>query len=359
MRSVLLAGPTSSDPAGRRAVLQAVQSVLPARKVLEVTSPTPTRSVLDRARSSDGIVFAGVPLHRLYPRAEGRRAVGTSPLRSLATAAAVAAAARRPLAAIGVTTGPVLGRPARQTVSRVVRRPDLLLIGDEESAGHLAAAGVPGPLRVAADPAWAALLPSIRPATPGDAVVVVVDGRVGRKVEADLGAGLAAAARAGHRIRVLPWAGPGCGDGAMSWRLTRQLRSASPVPVEVETVPHDLGEAADRFAGARVVVALRYRAIHAAAATGVPVIGVAVEARIPALAGRLGQPVLGPDRLASGLPVLIDQASPGTGPRPADVRAEVGRARTGLNLLRLMLDPSAVGAEELNCLPLVPVPWLS
>lgn len=359
MRSVLLAGPSSSDPAGKRAVHQAVQALLPRREVVEVNAGAPGRFVLGQARAADGIVVAGVPIHGPYRHPGSRPAGETGPLRSLATIAGLAAAARRPFAAVGVTAGPIAGPATRQVVNRIARRLDLLLIGDEESARHLVTAGTPVPLRVAADPAWAVLADPTPPSTQGDAVVVVVDGRVGQGVEADLAVGLEAVARAGHRIRLMPWAAPGCGDGAMSWRLTQRLRSVSPVPVEVESEPRELPEAAERFSTARVVVALRYRAIHAAAAAGVPFVGVAVDSRIPPLAAALGQPVVQPGDLASCLPLLIDRSAPSTAPAPAAVRAEIARSRAGLDLLRLLLDPSDVDAVELNSLPLVPVPWLS
>ena len=123
-------------------------------------------------------------------------------------------------------------------------------------------------------------------------------------------------------------------------------------------MPARLPEAAERMAGARLVLALRYRALHAAAAAGVPAAGVAVESRIEALAARLGQAVIRPDELARGLSCLVSRTDQ-AGAAGADLVAEeVARARAGLNLMRLVLDPTEVGADELNCLPLVPVPWL-
>ncbi len=383
MHSVLLAGPSGSDPVGRRAVGDAVRAALPGCHVIDADRAGPPRRLLDTARRSAWLVAAGsclntspapspdpaaapsAPGDRSLPSASGRThrrsllagpASGRTP--SVATMAVLSGAARRPLAVVGLTTGPLERLSARIMTRRVVRRPDLLLMGDEQSAGHLAAAGAPLPLRVAADPAWAVLAPPAGPGGPGESVIVVVDGRVTPAVEDALAAGLEGLARAGQPIRLMPWSASGTGDGASSWRLARRLRASVSAPVEVEAVPGRIQEAAERMSGARLVVALRYRALHAAAAAGVPAAGVAVEGRIAALAARLGQPVVRTDQLARSLPEVLDGTP--SGPAPAHLVAEeMGRARAGLDLMRLVMEPSEVGADEVNCLPLVPVPWLS
>lgn len=362
MHSVLLAGPSGSDPAGRRAVYDAVGGALPEVDIVDVGPSYRPGALLGAARRSVGVVVAGTSLTPCRPRST---TVGPAPARdsgsarSVAAMAVVSGAAHRPLAVVGLSTGRLEGRLLRTLSARVARRPDLLLMGDEESARHLAAAGAPLPLRVAADPAWAVLDPPPGPARAGESVVVVVDGRIHPAVEAGLAAGLEGLARAGQRIRLMPWAGSGTGDGAMTWRLARRLRSATSVPVEVEAAPARLQDAVERMSGSRLVVALRYRGLQAAAGAGVPAAGVAVEGRIAALAERLHQTVLQPDDLARTLPVLADPVVPPAAASPDLVAAEVARARTGLDLMRLVLEPAHVGADELNCLPLVPVPWLS
>lgn len=368
MRSVLLAGPSGSDPAGRRAVYDAVRATLPGLDVVDLARSDRAARLLAAARRSSGVVVAGTSLTPSSPaspaamvtaaRPPARGSVGARSPRSVTTMAMLSGAAHRPLAVVGLSTGPLEGRLKRVLSTRVARRPDLLLMGDEESARHLAAAGAPLPLRVAADPAWAVLGPPPEPTGSGETVIVAVDGRLNSTLEEALAVGLEGLARSGQPIRLMPWAGSGTGDGAMSWRLARRLRSTTSVPVEVEAVPASLQEVAERMSGARLVVALRYRAIHAAAAAGVPAAGVAVEGRIAALAARLGQIVIQPAELARALPPLAGSVqAPAAG--PGQVAEELARARAGLDLMRLVLEPSQVRADELNCLPLVPVPWLS
>lgn len=364
MHSVLLAGPSGSDPAGRRAVYDAVGRALPGVDIVDVGPCYRPGALLGAARRSVGVVVAGTSLTPCRPRSTtvGRpQAPARDPgsARLVAAMAVVSGAAHRPLAVVGLSTGRLEGRLLRTLSARVARRPDLLLMGDEESARHLAAAGAPLPLRVAADPAWAVLDPPAGPVPAGESVVVVADGRIHPAVEAGLAAGLEGLARAGQRIRLMPWAGSGTGDGAMTWRLARRLRSATSVPVEVEAAPARLQDAVERMSGSRLVVALRYRGLQAAAGAGVPAAGVAVEGRIATLAERLHQTVLQPDELARTLPALADPVIPPAAAPPDLVAAEVDRARTGLDLMRLVLEPAHVGADELNCLPLVPVPWLS
>ncbi len=383
MHSVLLAGPSGSDPVGRRAVGDAVRAALPGCDIVDADRSGPPRRLLDAARRSAGLVAAGSclstspapsPDPAAAPSAPGDRSMSSlsggpyrrSPLAgpasgrgpSVATMAVLSGAARRPLAVVGLTTGPLERRSARIMSRRVVRRPDLLLMGDEQSAGHLAAAGAPLPLRVAADPAWAVLAPPAAPAGAGDSVIVVLDGRVTPAVEDALAAGLEGLAQTGQPIRLMPWSASGTGDGAISWRLARRLRASVSARVEVETVPARLQEAAERMSGARLVVSLRYRALQAAAAAGVPAAGVAVEGRIAALAARMGQPVVRTDELAWSLAGVLERTPSGSAPAHL-VAEEVARARAGLDLMRLVMEPSEVGADEVNCLPLVPVPWLS
>lgn len=368
MRSVLLAGPSGYDPAGKRAVHDAMRAALPGLDVVDIARLGRPARLMAAARRSVGVVVAGASLTPSSPASPAAILAASPPLGrasfagdtppSVATMAALSGAVQRPLAVVGLSTGPLGGRLQRMICARVARRADLLLMEDEESARHLAAAGAPLPLRVAADPAWAVLGPPAAPTGSSESVVVVVDGRADSTLEEALAVGLEGLSRTGRRIRLMPWAGSGTGDRAVSWRLACRLRSATSVPADVETAPDSLPEAVERMSDASLVVALRYRALQAAAAAGVPVAAVAVEGRIAALAARLGQTVIAPAELARALPLLAGRI-PARSAGPDRIAEELARAHAGLDLLRLVLEPSQVGADELNCLPLVPVPWLS
>jgi polysaccharide pyruvyl transferase WcaK-like protein len=282
-----------------------------------------------------------------------------------AAAAAVVSArmVRRPVVLLGIGCGPIETSGAASMARWVIGRADLMLLSDEGSAAHLAAAGVPTPMRVAADPAWVALRGVDAAGPRGESTLVALDGKAGPTVEKGLASALSVMAGRGHRIRLLPWAGPGTEDAAMASRLRAAVaQSSSRVEtgsVTVEPAPATLSEAAAMCADARVVVALRDRAVLAAAAAGVPVVGVGTDPPIAALGRRLGQTVVAPAALASALPEAVQRVRPSSAPSPATVKEEMVRAEAGLRLLRLVLEPEAVGAAELDDLPLVPVPWLS
>ena len=74
--------------------------------------------------------------------------------RPLRVADGATRAMRKPLALVGVGAGALPGRSARTLTRAIVRRADLLVLRDEESAGVLADAGAPTPFRVGADAAW-------------------------------------------------------------------------------------------------------------------------------------------------------------------------------------------------------------
>ncbi len=344
MPSVILGGLCASDPAGSRAVRDAVLQGLPNHDLLDFAAFPDVASVLGAARRSAAVISAGTRL---------------TPVRSSAgRAALVSGLARRPLALLGVTSGPIHGPMAGRAARWAVHRADLLLLADEGSAAHLAAAGAPTPMRVSADPAWLVLHPAASPPLRGENVAVVLDGRVLRAVEGALAAALVTVAGAGRPVRLVPWGGPGSADAAMASRLARAIGESVRGAVMVEPAPATLADAASLVADAHAVVALRYRAVHAAAAAGVPVVAVAGDPRLEALAGRLGQPVLSPLALSSRLPIALERITPASVPSPAVVEDEIGRARAGLGLVRLVVEPEAVGAADVDHLPLVPVPWL-
>jgi polysaccharide pyruvyl transferase WcaK-like protein len=344
MPSVLLGGRRGADPAGSRAVLDSVRRGLPNHDVSEMSAFSDPGGLMHAARRSAAVVVAGASM--------------TPTVGPVTGAAVCSTLAMRPLALLGIGSGPIPRRATGRLAKWALGRADLLLLADEMSAANLAAAGAPTPMRVAADPAWLALTSTDVSGRRGDSVVVVLDGRTGPAVEKALGAALVTVARAGRRVRIVPWAGPGTPDEAMGSRLAARIATSVPGAAGLEPAPASLPEAAALFADAFAVVAFRYRAVHAAAAAGVPVIGVGTEPGIVALARRLGQPVVAPASLAAALPRALERTGPASAPSPATVKEEMVRAEAGLRLLRLVVEPDAVGAAELDHLPLVPVPWL-
>lgn len=343
MPSILLAGRRGADPAGSHAVLEAASRALPNHEVRLSTGSGGARARLEAARRSACVVVAGESL--------------TPSIGAVAAAVVAARMVRRPVVLLGIGCGPIETTRSASVARWVVGRADLMLLSDEGSAAHLAAVGVPTPMRVAADPAWVALRGFDAVGQGGDSTLVVLDGHGGPAVEKGLASALSEMARRGQLIRLLPWTGPGTADAAMAARLHAVVARCG--SVTVEPAPATLPEAAAMCAAGRAVVALRDRAILAAAAAGVPVVGVGKEPRMAALGRRLGQTVITPAALAAALPEAVQRIRPSSAPSPSTVKEEMVRAEAGLRLLRLVLEPDAVGAAELDDLPLVPVPWLS
>jgi polysaccharide pyruvyl transferase WcaK-like protein len=272
--------------------------------------------------------------------------------------AAVSAAARRPLALFGIGGGPIASAGSRAVARWAARRADLLLLADEASAGHLASAGAPTPIRVSADPAWLGLPPVVASPGRGESVAVVLNGRVPATVEQALGGALVTVAGTGRRVRLVPWSGAGTPDAEMATRLVGVLERAVPGRAAIEPPPATLADAAFVCADAHAVVTLRYRAVHAAAVAGVPVVAVSCNQRAGVLAARLGQPAVAPADLPTVLPIELERIGPAGVPDRRAVEGETGRARAGLRLLRLFLEPDAVPASDVDRLPMVPAPWL-
>ena len=342
MPSVLLGGLCASDPAGSRAVRDAVSEALPNHHVRDMAAYPDAAARLAAARRTEAVVMTGA--------AFGPTGFATAVLAGLA---------RRPLLFVGALAGLAAGRLGAAAARGMAGRARLLLLADDASAARLAAAGVPTPLRVAADPAWVAVDLHPRRHPRGESVAVALDGRVPTPVEQALRAALVTVARTGRRVRLVPWDGPGGADLALAGRLERAVENAVPGATMIEAAPETLAEAACLFAEAHAVVALRHRAVHAAAAAGVPVVAVPTDPGCGALATRLGQAVLGPLELTSALPVALERIGAAAAPSAVAVRDEKTRARSGLRLMRLVIEPEAVAASEVDDLPLVPVPWLS
>jgi polysaccharide pyruvyl transferase WcaK-like protein len=109
-------------------------------------------------------------------------------------------------------------------------------------------------------------------------------------------------------------------------------------------------------------VALRFHALVAAAAAGVPAIAYAHEAKLAGLGKRLGQPVVQPagkaEAVGGAMLAAIEDGVTAAGPEA--ITRERDRARAGMALLRLLLSGGR-GADgaAVSGLELVPTGWIS
>jgi polysaccharide pyruvyl transferase WcaK-like protein len=257
-----------------------------------------------------------------------------------------------------------LAGPAALSLSRfVIRRTDLLVLRDEESATGLAGAGLPGPFRVAADPAWSLLAPpddgrgiSHGPvrlvpsclATAGDGWLGLIDRVAGMatRLQAD-----------GLRVQIQAWqhsADPAFRDDAMLvGHVARRLGSS----VEVVPPSPSLPAATESMRGLGAVVASRFHALVAAGAAGVPSVAVAHERKLAALARRLGQRTIPVDFDPAQGAALVREAVAAPGPSAASVKEQIAQAEEGFRLLRVLLaGGQSEESDALGALPLVPAP---
>jgi polysaccharide pyruvyl transferase WcaK-like protein len=328
---------------------------------IDTVSAKDPRAVARAVGRADAVVFAGGTVFKtLHPRS-GRR-----PLELLRNALAVAAAARAsgaPLALLGVGAAPLPTRRARALGRAMVNRADLLVLRDTESARLLAHAGAPAPFRVGADASWTSVEPPAAPSVRGDAVIVALSHLAGGPgLPERLALVLAPLQHAGLRLRLQPWQVLDEGDGPDDLALARSLAAKLPAPAEIVPPPATLGDACDLFAGARLVVALRFHALVAAAAAGVPTVAYAHEAKLAGLGKRLGQHVVQPAGSAehvgrSMLAAIEEGIAPAS---PGAIARERERAQAGMALLRLLLSGGR-GPEPMSVssLKLVPTGWIA
>jgi polysaccharide pyruvyl transferase WcaK-like protein len=374
---VLLAGAFGQGNPGDEALLGAFARALPdhaavaastlpasthAEHGVEAVRRDDVQALARSIASSDAVVIAGGTIFKTLHPACGRNRLAL--LGRTAALAAATRALRKPLALVGVGAGRLDSPLATRLTRWVVRRSDLLVLRDEESAARLAAAGAPTPFRVGADPAWSLvatppMAPGRRPAPAGEPRVVVALSHVagGRELADRVAAGLAPAVAAGLPVQLQPWQvdlGEG-GDERLAASVNHRLGGRA----EILPPPRDLRAASEGFAGARLVVALRFHALVAAAAAGVPVLAFAHEPKLEGGARRLGQPAVSPDAppdaLADGVLAALDGI-----PAPiAAVERERRRAEEGFRLLRVLLARGRTDeAVELHGLPLRPEEWL-
>lgn len=363
MPSALLAGPFGSSDAGEAATLGAFERALPGwTPVVASGDPGATRSshgcatvdsgrhlaMLRAAAAADATVLAGWSIGAPDDGAPG-----------LGSAVALLLAAKlcgHPTALLGISAGRARSDWQRRLRRWLLREADLVVLRDELSAHHLEAAGVPGPFRIGADPAWLDVHGHWRsgPPAPGPRrVVVAIEARacppdlVGR-----LGEALGALARQGVEIGLQPWHGPSPDGGDHG--LTAELAGRIGEPVRVLAPLPDLGGAGrEALAGAGAVVALGSHALIAAAAAGAAAVAVACEPAIASLARQLDQPLVAADaggvEIADAIAAALDHAPP----LPNAVEGQIATAEEGFRLLRVLLSEGRSDeVDELSGLPL-------
>jgi polysaccharide pyruvyl transferase WcaK-like protein len=369
LTTVILAGAFGQSDPGGEAVLAAFRTALPGCDLLVASSDpaqtqarhrvgaflaTDTRTTLHAVRECEAALLTGSSLSNSL--AGSTRQAPHDRLRTPMALALAAKVGGRILALFGVDVRPPADWRSRRLARLLARHADLLVVRDEESASALIAAGVPGPLRVGADPAWALLdAPTMEAGSRWDEVVVVISRHVATPEHLpQLAAGLARLPAAGLRLRVQPWrvGGPGPDDLDVAEQLAALVGGAATVVAP----PADLPSASAQFRNARLVVAMRFHALVAATAAGTPCLAVQRGGSLASLARRLRQPwappTVSPDELAAASIGALESGSVD----PASVQAETAAARGGFALLRLVLGDGAGPVEQVNGLRLEPAP---
>ena len=240
----------------------------------------------------------------------------------------------------------------------IERHSNLLILRDEESATELIRAGSPSPLRIGADPAWTLLTPPDARTRPAGTIRIIPsvfaigsdgwDGTIARIHET-----ATRLLAAGFKVELQAWQQAPrprqMDDRLIVETLARQLGPA----VEVVARPPSIGAAVQSMAGSRTVISFRFHALVAAAAAGVPAVAVAHEAKLRAMARRLGQRTVPVD---FNPPELVDQVTKsmrGPSPAPALIKEQIAMAEEGFRLLRILLSGGRSDeADSLGALPL-------
>jgi polysaccharide pyruvyl transferase CsaB len=304
------------------------------------------------ARADAVVVAGGTVFKALHP------SCGRPPLALLRRTAALAAmtrALRKPLALVGVGAAALEGARARRLARAIVHSADLLILRDDESAGHLAAIGAPTPFRVGADPAWILLPDPGEAAAPHSGPVVVALSHLagGADLAERLSAGLEPIVDAGIPVRLDPWQPEG--DTELAHAVATRLDGRA----VVADGPTDIAAAREAMAGARLVLAQRFHSLVTAASAGVPALAVAHEPKLAGLARRLDQPTLTadapPEQFAAAVLGALDSAPASA----AAVRRERAAAEDGFRLLRVLLAGGRSDeAVHVEGLALRPEEWL-
>jgi polysaccharide pyruvyl transferase WcaK-like protein len=373
MSRIVLAGAFGQRNPGDDALLAAFAGALPGHELVVTTSAPdalpagcvavagsdPT-AVMRRVRGADAVVFGGGTIFK-----ELRPASGRQPVDLLARALAMGFGTRalgKPLALVGVGAAPLRRGRSRMLARRLVHQANLLVLRDEESADVLVEAGAPAPFRIGADAAWPLLDRPLdtHPESTDEVIVALSHDAGDRELADELAAMLVPVLAGGLPVSLQPWQ-----VGRVGRRddidLARAVNARLGGTARLEVPPADLLEARERFAAARLVVAMRFHALVAAASAGVPAIAYAHEPKLAGLARRLAQPALvpgeDPARLGAEILAAAHTAAP---PSPAAVRAQLAAADEGFRLLRLVVDGGRnPDADTIGSLPLRPMAWES
>lgn len=363
MTDIVIVGAFGQRNPGDDALLAAFRVALPGvgitataadvRRPLDgvrlVPSGSPAR-VLTAMRRRDALVVGGGTVFKTLPPHTGRRPHDL--LRRALLLTGAARACGRPVAFVGVGVGALGDRRARTLARRLAATADLLVVRDTASAEALLEIGVPAPIRVAADPAWA--LPPVAVEAARNGVLAVVSHQAGgHDVVRSTAEGLAAL---GLPARLAPWqVGGGGPDDLDSARALRHELAERGLDAAVLLPPADLAEAVAQAATARVVVTGRFHGIVAAALAGTPSVALAHERKLSALSAALGQPAVRPVARPEALAQAVRDALAHGPASPAAVLRQRSLAEDGFRLLRLLVSGGrSLADEDVPALPYVP-----
>ncbi|HEX4106737.1 MAG TPA: polysaccharide pyruvyl transferase family protein [Solirubrobacteraceae bacterium] len=359
MARVLLAGDLGARDPGDDALLSAFAHELPRWEIV-VSSTDPTAAAR-RLRRPTVAAASPLELARVLRRTDVL-VLGDAALRALdwpgrrgrdllALALAAKAAGRR-LVLLGVGADRLRRRSERVRAQLLVRAADLLVLRDAAAADALASGGAPGPFRVGADPAWCAL-PGARPRPrPREGVLVVLDARFAER-RPWVADHLASALDrvAVHGLRVRLAPWQISRFGADDLDLARAVSARVGARARVLLPPADLDEACAVAASAQVVLALRLHALIVAATAGTPAVPFGDGADLAALGARLGAPALPAGGDPEQLAARILAAAHAGAPDLDAIDRERAAAREGFRLLRLLIDGER-STEDHDLIPL-------
>jgi polysaccharide pyruvyl transferase WcaK-like protein len=292
------------------------------------------------ALASDALVIGGGTIFKSLHGTTGRRP--NSLLRNTMALVAGARARRTKVALVGVGADDLRGREAQAIARWLVRRADLLVLRDEESAAVLGAAGAPAPFWIGADPAWtlAGDLAGVE-SFPGrePTITVALSHLAGDRTFAARLANALAPFMGAYSIRLQPWQ---AGAGGRDLELAETLREIMGPDVKVLDAPPSFASAVASVVGDELVVGLRFHALVAAGMAGTRFVAAAHEPKLAGLARRLGQvsfPVHATSEVMGG---AIEHALAHEPPSAATIASEVAGAERTFGLLRLMLSGGVV-----------------
>jgi polysaccharide pyruvyl transferase WcaK-like protein len=364
MREILLAGAYGQANPGDEALLGAFLDVLDRDQVV-VTSHDPAATertwrcaamaptaanVVEWLDGGRHLVVGGGTIFKTLHPTTGRRP--NSLLVQTLLLVRVARARGITVSFVGVGAAHLPTRRTRRLVRSIARNTDLLVMRDTESASVLAAAGVPTPLRVGADPAWTLFdapaddltlrrTPRTR-ATSGRLVVALSHLAGGDGLADHLGSALEQTDAGGTQIDLQPWQRDPRG---LDHRLAHQVANQLGARARVIDPPSDLQHAATQFTDYDLVLGLRFHALIAAVIAGTPFVALAHEPKLAGLATRFGQLSVPPHSSAAVLAKALHLGRHQLPPDRAVARSEAARAAAGFRLLRLVITAGAAAED--------------